>query len=86
MKKTPYQQLVGYLLYVAISTQTDIAFGAQQLMQYLDSYATIHWHAAICLVQYLKGTQNLQLYLGSSESDIRLTDYTNSDWASCPDT
>lgn len=86
MDKTPYWQLVGCLLYVAISTRPDIVFGVQQLTQYLDCYTSAHWHATICLVRYLKGTRDLQLHLGGSDSDAKLTGYTDSDWASCPDT
>lgn len=85
LDRTPYRQLVGCLLYLAISTRPDIAFGVQQLTQYLDSYSTQHWNAAIRLVRYLKGTRDLQLYLGG-EVPLALTGFTDSDWASCLDT
>ncbi|KAG5729260.1 Copia protein [Termitomyces sp. T112] len=86
LERTPYRQLVGCLLYLAISTRPDIAFGIQQLTQYLDCYATPHWNAAICLVQYLKGTCNLQLHLGGKGNDINLIGFMDSDWASCLNT
>ncbi|KNZ77861.1 Copia protein [Termitomyces sp. J132] len=84
VEKFPYHQLVGCLLYVAISTRPNIAFGVQQLTQYLDSYAIPHWNAAICLVRYLKGTRNLKLHLGGRNPNIKLNGFTDSDWASCP--
>lgn len=85
LERTPYRQLVGCLLYLAISTRPDIAFGVQQLTQYLDCYTTLHWNAAIRLVRYLKGTRDLRLQLGGKEETIKLTGFTDSDWASCPD-
>ena len=55
-------------------------------MQYLDSYSAIHWNVAIRLVRYLKGTCNLRLHLGGTNNNTELTSFTDSDWASCPDT
>ncbi|KNZ77610.1 Copia protein [Termitomyces sp. J132] len=85
LEKFPYHQLVWCLLYVAISTQPNITFGIQQLTQYLDSNAIPHWNMAICLVCYLKGTCNLKLHLRGQNPNIKLNGFTDSDWASCPD-
>ena len=81
----PYRSLVGCLLYLAISTRPDIVFAVQRLSQFLDSYSFEHWHATLCLIQYLKGTRDLKLYLGGN-NPISLLAYTDSDWASCLDT
>jgi hypothetical protein len=83
--KLPYRSLVGCLLYLAISTRPDISYAVQQLSQYLDTYSTSHWTAAIRIVRYLKGTRNLKLCLGGLNNVI-LTGYTDSDWANCLDT
>lgn len=86
LQRTPYRSLVGCLLYVAISTRPDITYAVQQLTQYVDSYATVHWNAAIRLVRYLKGTRDLKLTLGGNVNPISLIGFTDSDWANCLDT
>lgn len=53
----PYRNLVGGLLWLAISTRPDIQYAVQQLSQFLDCYTSIHWHAAIRVVRYLKGAR-----------------------------
>lgn len=84
--ETPYRSLVWCLLYVAISTRPDIAYAVQQLTQYVDSFTTVHWKAAIRLVRYLKGTCDLKLILGGTGAPVNLTGFTDSDWANCLDT
>jgi hypothetical protein len=86
LSKTPYRSLVGCLLYLAISTRPDIAYAVQQLSQYVDSFASPHWNAAIRLVRYLKGTRDLKLTLGGKGSAVSLLGFTDSDWANCLDT
>jgi hypothetical protein len=85
LNKTPYRSLVGCLLYIAIGTRPDIAYAVQQLSQFLDNYSFTHWHAAIRVVRYLKGTKDLKLHLGGNKN-INILGYTDSDWANCLDT
>lgn len=80
----PYCNLVGGLLWLAISTRPDIQYAVQQLLQFLDCYTYIHWNAAIQVVRYLKGTCDLQLCLGRKR--VKLLGFTDSDWANCLDT
>ena len=42
-----------------------------------------HWDAALCTVQYLKGTPGQGILLCAS-SDLSLSGWCDSDWASCP--
>jgi hypothetical protein len=76
----PYHSLVGSLLYLAVSTCPDISYAVQQLSQFLGFFSYEHWHAAVLVVQYLKGTQTLQLHLGRSDV-LALTGHSDSDWA-----
>ena len=85
LSKLPYRSLVGALIYLAIGTRPDIAYAVQQLSQFLDSYTSDHWNAAIRVVRYLKGTRNLQLVLGGN-STIKLLGFSDSDWANCLNT
>jgi Reverse transcriptase (RNA-dependent DNA polymerase) len=84
MEKKPYQMAVGSLMYAAITTRPDITFSVQQLSQFASNPGCQHWEAAKRVIRYLKGTQDLCLVLGGKE-DIKLTGYTNSDWANDPD-
>ena len=80
----PYRSLVGCLIYLSVGTRPDIAYAIQQLSQFLDSYTYAHWNAAIRVIQYLKGTRDLKLTLGSHKP-IELLGLTDLDWANCLD-
>ena len=85
IEKTPYQELVGSLNYIAVATRPDISFAVGRLASMLDCYRPEHWSAALRVLRYLKGTRMLQLVLGGS-TDITLTGFSDSDFANCPDT
>lgn len=59
ISRIPYRQLVGGLLWLAISTRPNIQYSVQQLSQFYESYSYTHWNAAIQVLRYLKGTRNL---------------------------
>ena len=84
MAKKPYQMIVGSLMYAAITTRPDISFAVQQLSQFSSNPGRQHWKAAKRVVRYLKGTQDYGLVLGGKRN-IRLTGYTDADWANDPD-
>jgi hypothetical protein len=83
--KLPYRAVVGSLIYLSTATRPDIAYAVQQLSRFLDCYSFVHWNAAIRVIRYLKGTRNFKLQLGGT-NEIKLTGYTDSDWANCLDT
>ena len=85
LSRLPYRSLVGSLLYLAICSRPDIAYAVQQLSQFLDFFSFAHWHAAIRVVRYLKGTRHLRLRLGGTNG-LRLLGYSDSDFTNCPDT
>lgn len=84
MAKKPYQMIVGSLMYTAITTRPDISFAVQQLSQFSSNPGRQHWKAAKRVVRYLKGTRDYGLVLGGKRN-IRLTRYTDADWANDPD-
>jgi hypothetical protein len=55
----PYHSLIGSLMYITIGTHPDITFAVSKLSQFLDCFCRVHWQAALCVVQYLKGTRGL---------------------------
>lgn len=76
----PYRELVGCLMYAAVTTRPDIAFPVSKLARYASIASTKHWKAAKSVLRYLKQTRDLKLtYGGNCELDI--TGYTDSDWA-----
>ncbi|KAL0392941.1 UNVERIFIED_CONTAM: Retrovirus-related Pol polyprotein from transposon RE1 [Sesamum radiatum] len=78
-----YRRIVGRLLYLGF-LRPDISFAVQQLSQFLQHPRVPHWDAAIYLLRYLKGTPNLGLFFPANTS-LQLCAYSDSDWASCPD-
>ena len=46
MKKTPYREAIGSLMYTAIATRPDITYTISTLSQFLDNPCKIHWEAA----------------------------------------
>ena len=80
----PYCSLIGSLMYVAWGSRPDISFAVSKLSRFLDCYREAHWQAAVCVVQYLKGTQEFALVLGRSSPSPSLIGYCDSDYANDP--
>lgn len=74
---SPYQRLVGKLIYLTI-TRPDITFTVQLLAQFMHAPTTVHMQAARRLLRYLVGTQS-QGILPASASTAQLTAYCDSD-------
>jgi hypothetical protein len=55
-EKTPYAELVGSLMYIAIRTRPDIAYAVGHLAFFLYCYRPEHWDAALRILRYLKNT------------------------------
>ncbi|CAN1164864.1 Retrovirus-related Pol polyprotein from transposon TNT 1-94 [Linum perenne] len=81
---TEYRQLVGRLHYLTI-TRPDISYGVQQLSQFQSSPTDVHLQAAHKVIRYLKQSPGQGLYF-SKDTNLQLSGYSDSDWASCPDT
>ncbi len=56
MKKVPYREAVGSLLYLARTTRPDIAFAVGQVSQYCQNPGNGHWSAVKRIISYLAGT------------------------------
>ncbi|CDO74006.1 hypothetical protein BN946_scf185043.g55 [Trametes cinnabarina] len=80
MRNRPYAQLIGSLMYAAITTRPDISFATSTLARFMADPATIHWEAAKRVLRYLKGTRNYVLMFGSTSDG--LVGYTDADWGS----
>jgi hypothetical protein len=82
MKKMPYREAIGSLMYASITTCPNITFTISTLSQFLDNLGETHWDVVKHVFHYLAGTKDLQLtYRGKQHDLIR---YTDVDGASQP--
>ena len=79
MKKTPYHEAIGSLMYAAVATCPDIAFAVSYLSQFLENPGEAHWEATKRVFRYLAGTKSLQLTYGSEHHELE--GYTDVDRA-----
>jgi hypothetical protein len=76
---TPYNALVGSLLYLAMCTRPDISHAVGMLSRFASDPRTEHWQAAKSVLRYLSGTQKLGLLYGDSTQQF--VGYSDSDFA-----
>ncbi|XP_017982421.1 PREDICTED: uncharacterized mitochondrial protein AtMg00810-like [Theobroma cacao] len=81
---TIYRQLVGKLLYLTF-TRPDVCYAVQVLSQFMDKPSNDHLATAFRVLRYLKGAPGQGLLL-HSQSNLQIQAYSDSDWASCPNT
>ena len=81
IKKYPYREVIGSLMYLQISTRPDLAYSVCYLSRFLNSYDTSHIAAANQILRYLKATQHLGIVY-SRNASLNLYGYSDSDWAS----
>ncbi|XP_055590100.1 uncharacterized protein LOC129742249 [Uranotaenia lowii] len=80
LKKIPYQEAVGSLMYLAQCTRPDILFAVNKLSRFNTNPSLKHWEAVKHLLRYLKGTAKYKLrYTRQGES--KLIGYSDADWA-----
>ena len=79
-----YRRLIGHLIYLT-NTRPDIAFIVHTRRQFLFAPTTFHQQAASRLLRYLKANPGDDIFL-PSKSSLQLRGFSDSDWATCPDT
>ncbi len=88
MRRYPYRNIVGELLYLAHMSRPDIAHITGLLSRFLENPGKKHWEAAKRVLRYLKGTINLGLVFEgnyhSTEKDaneyLQIEAYSDADW------
>ncbi|XP_016192853.1 uncharacterized protein LOC107633767 [Arachis ipaensis] len=78
-----YRRLIGRLVYLT-TTRPDISFTVGKLSHCLDCPTTAHYNAALRILKYLKNAPVAGLSFSAS-SDLLPSDYSDADWAACPD-
>lgn len=81
LRKIPYQEAVGSLLYLAQATRPDIAFAVNDVSRFNTTYTMAHWKAVKRIMRYLRGTVNYKLSFDTKNPE-QLIGYTDADWAS----
>jgi len=80
MKKIPYHEAIGSLIYAAIATCPDITFAISILSQFLENPGEVHWEAIKRVFHYLAGTKTHALTYRNECHD--LIGFTDADGAS----
>lgn len=80
MKKVPYREAVGSLLYLATTTRPDIAFAVGQVSQYCQNPGNGHWSAVKRIMSYLAGTPYHGLRFKKEDCDS-VIGYSDADFA-----
>lgn len=76
---SPYQQLIGSLMYLSVCTRPDIAFPVSYLSQFNLNHTKEHWLACKRVLKYLKGTKNMGITFKKCGEPV--IGYVDADWA-----
>ncbi|THG92494.1 hypothetical protein EW026_g8421 [Hermanssonia centrifuga] len=80
MRKIPYREAIGSLMYAAVGTRPDISFAISTLAQFSQNPGWTHWEAVKRVFRYLLGTKNLVLQYGGVQRGLE--GYVDADGAS----
>lgn len=84
--KVPYREAVGSLIFAAIVTRPDIAFGVGVVNRYLDKHDATHWSAVKRILRYLKETEHYGIMYTKTEGPNIIKGFSDSDFVSDMDT
>lgn len=79
MRKIPYRQAIGSLLFLSIISRPDISFAVNLLSRFCENPGKAHWGAIKRVFRYLKGTMKYKLTYGQTQDEV--TGYCDADWA-----
>jgi hypothetical protein len=80
MKKVPYRECIGSLMYLMAMTRPDIAFSVNQVAAYVSDPGEEHWSAVNDILAYLRRTIHHDICYGDCHNST-LLGYTDADWA-----
>lgn len=79
----PFRELVGALMYLAVTARLDIMYSVSQLARCFAYYSDVHWKAAKQMAHYLSRPRTRALVYGTmgGAPDDTVGGYTDADWA-----
>ena len=87
MKKKPYREAVGCLIYAAITVRPDISYAVGQVSRFCENPGKPHWSAVKHILSYLAGTKNHGICFSDGNSERNtLLGFCDSDYAGEVDT
>ena len=87
MTRFPYRQLIGSLMYAAITVRPDTAFIVNQLAQHCNDPGEQHWKAGKKVLRYLAATRRFGISFSGGESNVdTLIAFSDADYAGDVDT
>ena len=86
MRRTPYREAVGALMWAATMPGPDLSVAAHSLAKFCDDPGPVHWKAAIKALRYFWRAKDIGItYGGVTLRDLTMSAYVDSDHATCPD-
>ncbi|KAL0360855.1 UNVERIFIED_CONTAM: Retrovirus-related Pol polyprotein from transposon TNT 1-94 [Sesamum radiatum] len=81
MKKVPYSNAIGSVMYLMVSTRPDIAYAVSCLSRYMSNAGTLHWEALKWLLRYLIKNGNTGIRFSKCSDGVKLIGYVDSNYA-----
>ncbi|XP_019460094.1 PREDICTED: uncharacterized protein LOC109359855 [Lupinus angustifolius] len=78
--ETLFKQVVGSLMYLTV-TRSDLVYSVSLISRFMSSPTMSHWLATKIILRYLRGTIDLANLYKKGENNLRLTVFTNSNYA-----
>ena len=78
MKKVPYQNAVGALLYLSTTTRPDIAYAVSRVARFNQNPGIQHWTAVKRIIRYLAGTRDFGIIFSPTKEGAR--GFTDADY------
>ena len=79
----PFRELVGGLMWLAISTRPDISNAVRSVARYCSTPKVIHWKAALGILVYINGASDFGItYQRGTLASFSLDTFADADYAS----
>ena len=76
----PFRELVGGLMWLAISTRSDISNAVRSVARYCSAPKAVHWKSALGILAYIKGTSGFGItYQRGTSAGISLEVFADAD-------
>ena len=86
MRKFPYREAVGALMWTATMTRPDIACAVRAVARFCENPGPAHKKAVMKIFQYLIHTKEWEITYGGQDCGLCMEAYTDSDFGACLDT